>query len=49
VRTNIHPCPGCGRRLFVRDHFSRHLAAYMGIQVDAETPGVIPPVEETYP
>jgi hypothetical protein len=49
VRTNLHPCPGCKRVLFVRDHFSRHLAAYMGFQVDAEVPGVFPPVEEAYP
>jgi hypothetical protein len=49
VKTNLVVCPGCQRTLFVRDHFSRHLAAYMGFQIDAEVPGVIPPVEEAYP
>jgi predicted RNA-binding Zn-ribbon protein involved in translation (DUF1610 family) len=45
VAQNIVPCPGCGAQLFVRDHFSRRLAAFMGVMVDAETPGVIPPPE----
>lgn len=49
VRTNLVTCPGCGRTLFVRDHFSRHLSAYMGFQIDAETPGIVPAVEEVYP
>ena len=46
VTINIVPCAGCGAHLAVRDHFSRRLAAFMGVQVDAETPGDIPsPVE----
>lgn len=45
VPQNIVPCPGCGAQLFVRDHFSRRLAAFMGVMVDAETPGAIPPPE----
>lgn len=49
VRTNLADCSGCGRTLFVRDHFSRRLGAYMGFQVDAEEPGVKPPVELAYP
>jgi hypothetical protein len=49
VRTNIAPCSGCGRWLMVRDHYSRRLAAYMGVMVDAEAPGQLPPVEELYP
>lgn len=49
VTTNIVACSHCGRHLFVRDHFSRILGAYMGLQIDAEDPGVIPPVEEIYP
>jgi hypothetical protein len=49
VKTNVYSCPKCRRQLFVRDHFSRELAAYMGFQVDAETPGVIPAIEEIYP
>jgi hypothetical protein len=33
----------------VRDHYSRRLAAYMGFQVDAEAPGMIPRIESVYP
>lgn len=49
VHTNLLTCAGCGRTLFVRDHFSRRLGAYMGFQIDAEVPGVCPPVETLYP
>ena len=45
VAENITPCPGCGASLFVRDHFSRRLAAFMGVKVDAEDPGEIPAPE----
>jgi hypothetical protein len=48
VRTNIATCGGCGRWLTVRDHYSRRLAAYMGVMVDAEAPGERPPIEELY-
>lgn len=41
VAINIIPCPVCGAHLFVRDHFSRRLAAFMGVIVDAEVPGEI--------
>lgn len=49
ARTNVVACSGCGRALFVRDHFSRRLGAYMGLQVDAESPGLVPAIEEVYP
>ncbi|MCQ9376315.1 hypothetical protein NMQ14_18900 [Methyloversatilis sp. XJ19-13] len=49
VHTHIAPCSGCGRALFVRDHFSRRLGAYMGFQIDAEAPGDIPAAEVIYP
>ncbi len=49
VHTNIVPCSGCGRSLFVRDHFSRRLGAYMGFQIDAEVPGEVPAAEVVYP
>ncbi|WP_395698393.1 dimethylamine monooxygenase subunit DmmA family protein [Methylocella sp.] len=49
VSTNIATCSGCGAHLFVRDHFSRRLAAFAGVQVDAEVPGEIPAIEEVYP
>ena len=48
VRTNIVRCPGCERWLLVRDHYSRRLAAYMGVMVDAEAPGELPPVKEVF-
>ena len=48
VRNNIAPCAGCGRHLLVRDHFSRRLNAYMGVQVDAEVPGEIPEIVEVF-
>ncbi|WP_428979078.1 dimethylamine monooxygenase subunit DmmA family protein [Hansschlegelia plantiphila] len=41
-------CSHCGLTLFVRDHYSRRLGAFQGVCVDAEEPGVIPPVEELY-
>jgi hypothetical protein len=49
VTTNITPCRACGAALFVRDHFSRRLAAFMGVMVDAEMPGEIPELEVLYP
>jgi len=48
VRTNIASCSGCARWLMVRDHYSRRFAAYMGVMIDAEAPGELPPVEELY-
>jgi predicted RNA-binding Zn-ribbon protein involved in translation (DUF1610 family) len=45
VAVTIIPCPVCGAHLFVRDHFSRRLAAFMGVIVDAEVPGEIPAAE----
>ena len=49
ITTNIAKCVGCERMLFVRDHFSRQLGAYMGLMVDAESPGELPEIEEIYP
>tara|TARA_R110002050_G_scaffold71891_3_gene154752 strand:+ start:149963 stop:150565 length:603 start_codon:yes stop_codon:yes gene_type:complete len=46
---NIVTCTGCQRQLFVRDHFSRRLGAYMGLMVDAEEPGILPTIDEVYP
>jgi hypothetical protein len=48
VKTNIVQCAGCQRWLLVRDHYSRRLAAYMGVMVDAEAPGELPPIKEVY-
>jgi hypothetical protein len=49
VTTNIATCRGCGAHLFVRDHFSRRLAAFMGVMADAEVPGELPATEVIYP
>jgi len=48
VRTNIVSCVDCKRWLLVRDHYSRRLAAYMGVMADAESPGELPPVREVF-
>ena len=48
VRTNIVRCVGCERWLLVRDHYSRRLAAYMGVMADAEAPGELPPLKEVF-
>jgi hypothetical protein len=48
VRTNIVQCIGCRRWLLVRDHYSRRLAAYMGVMADAEAPGELPQLVEVF-
>jgi dimethylamine monooxygenase subunit C len=48
VKTNIVACVGCARWLLVRDHYSRRLAAYMGVMADAEAPGELPVVKEVF-
>jgi NAD(P)H-flavin reductase len=48
VRTNIVKCAGCGLWLLVRDHYSRRLAAYMGVMADAEAPGELPEIKEVF-
>jgi hypothetical protein len=42
VTVNPVKCAHCGQMLSVRDHYSRRLAAFMGVRVDAEVPGDIP-------
>jgi ferredoxin-NADP reductase len=48
VKTNIARCSGCRRSIVVRDHYSRRLAAYMGVMVDAEAPGELAPIKEVF-
>jgi DNA-directed RNA polymerase subunit RPC12/RpoP len=48
VTTNVVKCVGCSRHLLVRDHYSRRLAAYMGVMADAEAPGELPPIQEVF-
>lgn len=43
VATDPFACGHCGLNLFVRDHYSRRLAAFQGVNIDAEDPGLVPP------
>lgn len=43
VATDPFQCSHCGFTLFVRDHYSRRIAAFQGVKIDAEDPGEIPP------
>lgn len=38
-------CSHCGLSLLVRDHYSRRLAAFQGVNIDAEEPGAVPAPE----
>lgn len=49
VTLSLAVCAGCGAQMVVRDHFSRRLAAFMGVKADAEVPGELPPAEELFP
>lgn len=42
VATDPFRCSHCGLSLFVRDHYSRRLAAFQGVNIDAEDPGQVP-------
>ncbi len=42
VATDPFKCSHCGLNLFVRDHYSRRIAAFQGVNIDAEEPGVVP-------
>jgi len=48
VMTDPFVCGHCGLNLFVRDHYSRRLAAYQGVCIDAEDPGNVPEPKELY-
>lgn len=41
-------CSHCGLNLFVRDHYSRRLAAFQGVNIDAEDPGSVPTSVERF-
>ena len=49
VRTSPYSCSHCGLPLLVRDHYSRRIAAFQGVSIDAEEPGTAPPPEEMFP
>ena len=42
VATDPFRCSHCGLNLFVRDHYSRRIAAFQGVNIDAEDPGEVP-------
>jgi len=48
VETDPFVCAHCGLHLFVRDHYSRRLAAYQGVCIDAEDPGNVPAPKGIY-
>lgn len=48
VSTDPFVCSHCGLNLFVRDHYSRRLAAFQGVCIDAEEPGNVPDPVELY-
>ena len=48
VETDPCVCSHSGLNLFVRDHYSRRLAAYQGVCIDAEDPGNVPAPKGIY-
>ncbi|MBY3085814.1 hypothetical protein HFO63_20500 [Rhizobium laguerreae] len=48
VTTSPFTCSHCGLPLQVRDHYSRRLAAFQGVNIDAEEPGSAPDPEELF-
>ena len=48
VRTDPFKCSHCGLHLFVRDHYSRRLAAFQGVNIDADDPGQVPDAVERF-
>ncbi|HEV7247787.1 MAG TPA: dimethylamine monooxygenase subunit DmmA family protein [Shinella sp.] len=49
VTTSPFACSHCGLPLLVRDHYSRRLGAFQGVNIDAEEPGTAPAPEEMFP
>jgi len=48
VTTSPVTCSHCGLSLLVRDHYSRRLGAFQGVNIDAEEPGTAPDPEELF-
>jgi len=48
VTLSVFPCSHCGLPLFVRDHYSRRLGAFAGVNVNAEVPSESVPSQEIY-
>jgi dimethylamine monooxygenase subunit C len=49
VTTSPFTCSHCGLPLLVRDHYSRRLGAFQGVNIDAEDPGTAPQPEVLFP
>jgi dimethylamine monooxygenase subunit C len=49
VKTSPFICTHCDLSLLVRDHYSRRLAAFQGVCIDAEEPGTAPEPVEMFP
>ncbi len=49
VKTQPVICTHCGLSLLVRDHYSRRIAAFQGVCIDAEEPGTAPAPELMFP
>ena len=49
VKTSPFKCTHCGLSLLVRDHYSRRIAAFQGVCIDAEDPGTAPVPELMFP
>ena len=49
VTTSPYDCTSCGLSLLVRDHYSRRIGAFQGVNIDAEEPGTAPQPEELFP
>ena len=48
VVTDPFQCSHCGLNLYVRDHYSRRIAAFQGVNIDAEDPGLVPASVERF-
>lgn len=48
VTTSVYECAGCGNLLVVRDHYSRRLAAFQGVCLNAEDPSDRPAAQDLY-
>jgi hypothetical protein len=48
VQTQPCICAHCGLTLLVRDHYSRRIAAFQGVCIDAEEPGIVPETVELF-
>ena len=48
VTTQPVTCAHCGLLLLVRDHYSRRIAAFQGVNINAEDPSDVPQKEEIF-